>query len=54
MEQMVRALNTLCQRWFRRRRDRGDYDHTSHVINYHQRRNRAARLSRQRPKPDTS
>ena len=49
MEQVARALNVVCQRWLdRRRRHVPAVPHVAEVIRYHQRRNHAARLSRQR------
>ena len=48
MEQTARALNLICRRWQRRRRDRPELQHAAHVIQYHQARNQAAKRSRLR------
>nr|WP_143393206.1 hypothetical protein [Fimbriiglobus ruber] len=45
MEQVCRALNVRCAILFRRRRGTGATQHTSDVIQYHQRRNKQATRS---------
>jgi hypothetical protein len=47
MEQVARALNVVCQRWLDRRRGTSAVPHVAEVIRYHQRRNAAAKRSRQ-------
>jgi hypothetical protein len=48
MEQVCRALNQRCRIWQRNRRKTTELTHTAEVITYHQERNRAARMSRQK------
>ena len=48
MEQVCRALNQRCQIWQQNQRETTAVEHTAEVIVYHQQRNRAARVSRQR------
>ena len=52
MEQVARALNGLCSRWLERhharKHQRAWAQRLSHIIRYHQRRNRAATESRLR------
>ena len=51
MEQTARALNTICDRWLKRRRRtryrESDYEYTARRNNYYQMRNAAAKRSRQ-------
>ena len=47
-EQVCRGLNLVCRLWLERLRGTSRLEYTSTVIRYHQRRNRAARQSRQR------
>lgn len=44
-EQVCRALNARCSALFRRRRGTPGIRHTSEVIRYHQKRNKAATKS---------
>ena len=46
MEQVCRALRVVCRNWLRRQRGTPEGKHTREVLEYHQARNRAARLSR--------
>jgi hypothetical protein len=48
MEQVCRALNQRCRIWQTNRRQTTGIEHTAEVIDYHQQRNRAARISRQK------
>ena len=48
MEQVCRALNQRCRVWLANRRGTTEVEHTAEVIVYHQWRNRAARMSRQK------
>jgi SRSO17 transposase len=48
MEQVCRALNQRCRTWQMNRRQTTEVEHTVEVIDYHQRRNCAARISRQK------
>ena len=48
MEQVCEALNQQCRDWLEALRGTTRLEYTSAVIVYHQRRNRAARESRQR------
>ncbi len=48
MEQVCRALNQRCRVWQGNRRATTEVEHTADVIVYHQQRNRAARMSRQK------
>ena len=51
MEQVCRALNQRCRVWQMNRRQTTEVAHTAEVIDYHQQRNRAARVSRQKQRP---
>jgi hypothetical protein len=53
MEQVCRALNQRCRTWQTNRREQTELTHTAEVIVYHQRRNRAARMSRQKQRDAT-
>ena len=48
MEQVCRALNQRCRNWQGNRRGTTQVVFTAEVIDYHQQRNRAARISRQK------
>jgi hypothetical protein len=48
MEQVCRALNQRCRAWQEQHRKTSQVKHTTEVIDYHQQRNRAARLSRRK------
>ena len=48
MEQVCRALNQRCRTWQQNRREKTEVEYTAEVIVYHQQRNRAARMSRQK------
>jgi hypothetical protein len=53
MEQVCRALNQRCRIWQENRRETTEVEYTAEVIEYHQQRNHAARVSRQqRPPPE--
>ena len=48
VEQVCQALNQQCAAWLEALRGTSRLEYTSAVIRYHQRRNRAAKRSRQR------
>ena len=48
MEQVCQALNQRCRTWQANRRETSELQYTAEVIVYHQQRNKAARLSRQK------
>ena len=47
-EQVCRGLREVCRGWLRRQRGTSDLACVLEVIGYHQRRNRAARLSKRK------
>ena len=51
LEQVSRALHEVSKRWLQRNRATTEYANVRHVIGYHQARNRAARLSKQKRVP---
>jgi hypothetical protein len=51
MEQVCRALNERCRKWQKDSRKTTEIEYTAEVIVYHQQRNRAARISRQKGTP---
>ena len=51
MEQVCRALHQRCRIWQKNRRETTELVFTGEVIEYHQQRNRAARISRQQRTP---
>ena len=51
LEQVCRALNQRCHAWQENRRAATEVMHVAEVIEYHQQRNRAARLSRKKQRP---
>ena len=48
MEQVCRALNQRCRIWQKNRLAETELTHTAEVIVYHQQRNKASRMSRQK------
>ena len=50
MEQVCEALNLLCWEWLDSKRGTSRRQYRLSTIGYHQRRNRAARLSRHKPR----